>query len=85
MKLLIPIDKAIAIRRRAGVTITFINKSANSVYYATEEAQLDTVPAGVAPSGGTPLAAGDQLQWPNFPGTVWFRAAVAGTLLDVLP
>lgn len=83
-KILIPIDKAIAVRRKAGSTITFLNKdAANSVYYSREEDQLNTVAAGAVPEG-TEMKAGDQLQWPSFPGTVWFRAAVQ-TVLDVVP
>lgn len=83
MKILVPNNKAIAVRRKAGTTVTFLNKSANSVYYSREEDQLNTVVAGAVPEG-TELAATDQLQWPSFPGTVWFRAAVQ-TTLDVVP
>lgn len=82
-KIVVPNDKAIAVRRKAGATVTFLNKSAVSVYYSREEDQLNTVAPGAVPEG-TELAAADQLQWPSFPGTVWFRAATQ-TTLDVVP
>jgi hypothetical protein len=76
--------KAAAVRRPAGITITFVNQSATDVYFDREEGRLLKTVAGAVPDGTLLAKNGGQLQWPNFPGVLWFRAATT-TTIEVTP
>lgn len=73
-----------ALRRKAGIAVTLINQSAVDVYMSRESAQLNATPKGSVPKGMKLAAAGGQLQWPTFPGELWFRA-VSKTSIEVVP
>lgn len=75
---------AVALRRREGITITLVNQSATDVYFSRERDELITTPTGTVPKGLKLAAAGGQLQYPNFPGVLWFRAA-AKTSIKAVP
>lgn len=77
-------EKAVALRRAAGITITMVNQSATDVYFSAQREELVTTPTGAVPNGLKLAAAGGQLQYPNFPGVLWFRAA-AKTSIKVVP
>ena len=84
MKAAIPIDSAVAVRRRPGSTVTFVNQSAQDVYFDRDPNRLNKTLAGAVPDGTLLAKNGGQLQWPGFPGVVWFRSAVA-TSIEVQP
>jgi hypothetical protein len=84
MKLIVPNDYAVPVRRTPGATVTFINQSATDVYCDRDPNRLNAAPTGTAPDGTKIVAAGGQLQWAQFPGTLWFRAAAA-TTIEVQP
>ena len=75
---------AVAYRTKAGVTITLVNQSATDVYLDRVPDRLNTSAIGAVPAGIKLANGGGQLQWPNFPGTLWFRAA-AKTSIEVVP
>ena len=83
-KISVPALKAVAVRREAGITITFVNQSATDVYFDRQEERLDRTLAGSVPDGTLLAKNGGQLQWPNFPGVLWFRAA-SDTSIEVTP
>lgn len=76
--------QAVALRRKAGSTITLVNQGATDVYVSREPDRLNTTLTGAVPPGMKIVNGGGQLQWPNFPGTLWFRAA-AKTTIEVVP
>jgi hypothetical protein len=84
MKLQIPTDYAVPVRRAPGATVTFINQSAVDVYFDRDPNRLNSVKTGDTPDGTKLAANGGQLQWAQFPGTLWFRAAAA-TTIEVQP
>lgn len=75
---------AVALRRKAGITVTFVNQSATDVYINREPDRLNRSLKGAVPDGTKLVNGGGQLQWPNFPGTLWFRAATK-TSIEVVP
>jgi hypothetical protein len=75
---------AVAYRTKAGVTITLVNQSATDVYLDRVPDRLNRSAIGAVPSGIKLANGGGQLQWPNFPGTLWFRAATK-TSIEVVP
>jgi hypothetical protein len=75
---------AVALRRKAGITITLVNQSATDVYFDRYPERLNASATGVAPAGMKLAASGGQLQYPNFPGVLWFRAA-AKTSIEAVP
>lgn len=77
-------QNAVALRRKAGITITLVNQSATDVYLARDPARLNASKTGSAPAGMKLAATGGQLQYPNFPGVLWFRAA-AQTSIEAVP
>lgn len=84
MKLQVPNDYAVPVRRTPGATVTFINQSAVDVYFDRDPNRLNACLPAAVPDGTKLVAAGGQLQWANFPGTLWFRAA-AQTTIEVQP
>ena len=76
--------KSKALRRQAGITITFVNQSATDVYFDRQEERLDRTLSGTVPAGTLLAKNGGQLQWPNFPGVLWFRAQT-DTSIEVTP
>jgi hypothetical protein len=66
---------AVALRRQPGITVTLVNQSAVDVYFDRVPDTLNKTVTGAVPDGLKLAANGGQLQWPNFPGTLWFRAA----------
>ena len=76
----VPIEHAVAVRRRAGTVVTLVNQGAQDVYFSTDPNRLNTVPAGTVPDGTKIANGGGWFQWPNFPGVVWVRAAVAAKI-----
>jgi hypothetical protein len=81
----VPSGKAKAVRRQAGITITFVNQSTTTdVYFDRQEERLDRTVTGSVPNGTQLAKNGGQLQWPNFPGVLWFRAA-SDTTIEVTP
>lgn len=83
-KFSVPASKAVAVRRQPGITITFVNQSATDVYFDRQEERLDRTLAGAVPDGTLLAKSGGQLQWPNFPGVLWFRAQT-DTSIEVTP
>lgn len=77
-------ENAVALRRKAGITVTFVNQSATDVYVDRSADRLNATLTGAVPDGMKIANGGGQLQWPNFPGTLWFRAA-AKTSIEVVP
>lgn len=77
-------ENAVAFRRRAGGTVTFVNQLAVDVYMDRDPQGLNASAVGAVPSGMKIAAAGGQLQYPNFPGVLWFRAA-SKTKIAVVP
>jgi len=77
-------EKPVALRRPAGITIQMVNQNAVDVYFSAEREELVTTPTGAVPNGLQLAKAGGQLQYPNFPGVLWFRAA-AKTSIQVVP
>ena len=77
-------DKAVALRRRAGITVTLVNQSATDVYLNRDPDRLNTTVTGAVPPGMQLAKNGGQLQYPNFPGVLWFRAA-SKTSIEVVP
>ena len=77
-------EQAVALRRKAGITITLVNQGATDVYVSREPDRLNTSITGGVPAGMKIANGGGQLQWPNFPGTLWMRAA-AKTTIEVIP
>ena len=77
-------ENAVALRRKIGETVTLVNQSATDVYLARDPARLNVSVVGAVPDGLKLAAAGGQLQYPNFPGALWFRAA-AKTSIKVVP
>ncbi len=75
---------AVALRRKAGITITLVNQSATDVYLDRAPDRLNASVKGAVPAGIKLAKTGGQLQWPNFPGVLWFRAATK-TSIDVVP
>ena len=76
-------DQPTKVRREAGQSVTLNNQSAVDVYYDSDIAVLMPFAAGVAPTGGTKLAANsskDIAAWPKS-GVLYFRAAQAITIL----
>ena len=82
---IVPSGPAAPIRRKAGITVTFINQSATDVYIDDEPMRLNQTAAGAVPTGGTKVIAnGGQLQISGYKGIMWCRAA-ANTTLEVQP
>lgn len=77
-------ENAVALRRKAGSTITLVNQSATDVYFSREAERLNASKTGAVPKGMKLAALTGQLQYPNFPGALWFRAA-AKTSIEVVP
>lgn len=77
-------ERAVALRRKAGGTVTIVNQSATDVYVSREPERLNATVLGAVPRGMKIVNAGGQLQWPAFPGVLWFRAA-AKTSVEVVP
>lgn len=77
-------DTAVALRRAPGITITMVNQSATDVYFSREPDKLNRSKKGAVPAGMKLAATTGQLQYPNFPGVVWLRAA-AQTTIEVVP
>ncbi len=75
---------AVALRRKAGSTITLVNQSATDVYFARDPERLNASATGAVPAGMKLAKTGGQLQYPNFPGVLWFRAA-AQTSIEAVP
>lgn len=76
--------QAVAIRRAAGITVTFVNQSTVDVYLDKSQERLNRTLVGAVPQGTLLAKNGGQLQWPNFPGVLWSRAATA-TQIEILP
>lgn len=84
-KFSVPSAKAVAVRRQPGITITFVNQSATvDVYFDRQEERLNRTLDGAVPDGTLLAKNGGQLQWPNFPGLLWFRAQ-SDTTIEVTP
>jgi len=81
---IIPADQACAIRRRKGITITFVNQSTIDVYVDDEPARLNQSAVGAVPSGTKIINGGGELQVSQFKGIIWARAATQ-TTLEVQP
>jgi hypothetical protein len=77
-------QNAVALRRKAGITITLVNQSATDVYLDRAPDRLNASVTGAVPAGIKLAKTGGQLQWPNFPGVLWFRAATK-TSIEVVP
>lgn len=72
------------VRRRVGSTITFVNQSATDVYFDRQEERLNKTKAGSVPDGTLLAKTGGQIQYADFPGVLWFRAAT-DTTIEVTP
>lgn len=77
----IPIENAIAIRRKKGVTLTLQNLSATDVYLNNDPGVLNSTPPGSVPSGLKLAANTGFIQMQNFPGLIWARSAVATSIV----
>lgn len=78
----------LAIRRPKGSTVTFINQNASGgtdIFLSSDRSQLAVTVSGGTPAGTRLPAGGTVLQWPNFPGVVWVRAAADTAGLEVIP
>lgn len=84
MRLIVPSDTAIPVRREVGKTVTFINQSATDVYLDSDYQRLNASVEGVAPDGTKLVAAGGQIQITNYPGVYYMRAATR-TVIEVQP
>lgn len=82
--MVIPADRAIAIRRPKGSTVTLVNQSAVNVFIDSDYNRLNASLAGAIPSGTLLAAAGGQVQITDYPGVYYARAAVE-TTLEVQP
>lgn len=77
-------ENAVALRRKIGITVTFVNQGATDVYVDRFPERLNATLKGAVPQGMKIANGGGQLQWPNFPGVLWFRAA-SKTSIEVVP
>jgi hypothetical protein len=77
-------ENAVALRRKEGISVTLINQSTVDVYMSRENSTLNLSAIGSVPDGMKLAASGGQLQWPAFPGVLWFRAA-SKTTIEVVP
>lgn len=68
-------EQAVALRRKKGSTVTITNPNATDVYVNRSPERLNRTLKGAVPQGMPIAHGGGQLQWPNFPGSLWFRAA----------
>jgi len=84
MKLPVPNDNVAVVRRSPGTTVTFINQSAVDVYFDEDPNRLNNCLSGAVPNGTKLVNGGGQLQWANFKGTLYFRAATP-TTIEVQP
>lgn len=85
---IVPTAQPVPVRRPKGSTVTFINQNAGGgtdIFLSADRGQLAASAPGVAPAGTKLAAGGTTLQWPNFPGVVWARAAVDTAGLEILP
>jgi hypothetical protein len=71
---------AVVVRRAPGSTVTFINQSAVDVYFDADPNRLNKSVDGSIPDGSLLPANGGNIQFSNFPGAYWFRAAAATTI-----
>jgi hypothetical protein len=85
MQFMVRNDRAVSLVRPRGANITVINQSGTIVYADSDPNRLNggTIPTGV-PSGTALAAAGGEIQFTDYPGIWWFRAA-AETTVEVQP
>jgi hypothetical protein len=78
-------DRAIAIRRRPGRTVTIVNDGAVDIFIDSNINRLNAARTGQIPDG-TKVLAGDSFQWEEFPesGIVYARST-AITTIEVQP
>jgi hypothetical protein len=84
MRVIIPTNIALPIRRPRGSTVTFVNQSGTDVFIDSDYSRLNATVAGVPPDGTRLVNAGGQVQITNYPGVMYARAA-AITELEVQP
>lgn len=77
--------QARAVRRKQGSTVTFVNQSTTTdVYFDRQEERLNRAAPGGTPDGTKLSKNGGQLQYPDFPGVLWFRST-DDTTIEVVP
>ena len=80
----VPNGAAVPLRRRPGSELTLTNVSGTDVYMDKDPARLNQTAVGVVPQGTRLVNTTGFIQFTEWPGLMWFRAAAA-TNIEVLP